>query len=336
MDYKDSGVDREGAASWVENLKTPIEQSFRSEILSSIGGFGAMFEAPKTYAQPVWVTTTDGVGTKILLAEEAGDSAFFNIGIDAVAMCVNDLLACRAEPIAFLDYLAIDSLAKARMNFLLKGILEGCRLASCSLIGGETAEMPGFYPKGRLDVAGFSIGVLEKKLMWKSKVAKENLILVGLPSNGFHSNGFTLVRKIMKQQSWSLDSQIEGEILGDYLLRPTKIYIKDCLSLLRDERVYGAAHITGGGLIENLPRFLSQGYQAEIKRDSFETPAIMRAFAQAASASAEEIYATWNMGIGFVFVCEEDFSTEVLNQLPEARLIGQIKKTDEEKSVKLL
>jgi phosphoribosylformylglycinamidine cyclo-ligase len=336
MDYKKSGVDREGAASWIQDLKNPIQQSFRAEILSSIGGFGAMFESPSSYRQPAWVATTDGVGTKLLLAEEAGDAAFFAMGVDAVAMCVNDLLACRAEPIAFLDYLAIDSLAKERMDFLLKGIIEGCRQSGCSLIGGETAEMPGFYPRGRLDVAGFAVGVLEKDQIWRNKVARENLVLVGLASHGFHSNGFSLIRKVMSEQGWTLDSQIEGQTLGDYLLKPTKIYVKECLNLLRSPSVFGAAHITGGGFIENIPRFLEPGYRAVIRRESFESSSMMKAFAHAAKIDSAEVFSTWNMGIGFVFACEERLVEQVQRDIKDAFVIGHVERSSEVEMITIL
>lgn len=335
-DYRESGVDRHAAANWVEGLRTRIQATYRPEILSPLGGYGALFQAPSSYAEPVWVASTDGVGTKLLLAEKAGDEAFFAMGIDVVAMCVNDLLACRAEPFIFLDYLALDRIQENRMNRLLSGIVEACRQSSCSLVGGETAEMPGFYPSGRLDVAGFSLGVLDRSQIFNPEQIPSSLRLIGFKSKGFHSNGFSLIRKVMEREAWELDSEIEGQTLGEYLLQPTRLYVAKLLSEIRSPEVYAAAHITGGGLIENLPRVFSRKLQVVIQTENIPTDSVMRAFVERANCGKEEAYSTWNMGVGFVIFASESKAEELLNKFSEESFdLGCLREKKSDKAVVL-
>jgi len=329
-DYKASGVDRAAAQNWVEDLGAELRSSFREEILSKVGGFGASFVSPKHYQKPVWVATTDGVGTKLLLAEEAGDSAFFGIGIDLVAMCVNDLLACRAEPLVFLDYLATDKLRSSRTTPLLRGVVEACRQSKCSLIGGETAEMPGFYPNNRLDVAGFAIGVIEREKIWKKEAVGKGDVILGMASSGFHSNGYSLIRKVMQQESWSLDTQVEGQCLGDFLLTPTKLYIQDLYQLLLHPVVKAGVHITGGGLVENLPRvFDSEKCRAKVNSQGWKIPSLMQSFCERAKIQRQEAFSTWNMGVGFCFIVESKEAEQILNERsPAIFRLGEIRARD--------
>lgn len=311
--YEQAGVSREGAQNWVAGFSDKMKQAYRPEILSQVGDYGSFYEAPRSYKDPIWVSTTDGVGTKLMLAEEAGAHALFGVGIDCVAMCVNDLLACRAEPLIFLDYLATGKLDQERSDKLIAGILEGCRQSNCSLIGGETAEMPQFYPKNRLDVAGFSVGVLERNQRFQKQEVKVGDLILGLKSSGFHSNGYSLIRKIMQDQRWTMASEIEGENLGDYLLRPTQIYVNSYLEIFRNPKVVAAAHITGGGLVENLPRvFDLEKCSAQIDLSSWDVPCMMQAFQKAAGVEQKEAYSTWNMGIGFSIIVRSEFAEELL------------------------
>lgn len=334
MDYQSAGVDREGAANWIKSLSHVIKSTQREEVLSGVGGYAALFESPSHYKNPVWVAGTDGVGTKLLLAEEAGDQAFYGIGFDLVAMCVNDLLACAAEPLVFLDYMATGKLNLERSTQLLTGIAEACREAGASLIGGETAEMPGFYKADQLDVAGFSIGVLDKSQLMSKDNVKVGDIVMALPSSGFHSNGYSLIRKVMEQQGWDLSTEIEGRPLGTYLLEPTRIYTMAALSIVRKPEVSAAAHITGGGFFENLPRVFDESkFEVEIDSSAWTVPEVMQTFVSAAEIDKKEAYSTWNMGIGFCVFCRESL-VEKLEGLSWMR-IGQVKEKSSEESVVL-
>jgi len=340
LDYRDSGVDREGAQTWIESLKAQVESTKRQEVMSSLGGFAAGFQAPANMNDPVWFATTDGVGTKLLLVEQAGVEAYFGAGIDLVAMSVNDLLACRAEPLVFLDYLACGKLDAQRDTALLKGVIEGCRQAGCALIGGETAEMPGFYVGKRLDVAGFAVGVAERAKLWQKQSVGEGDVLLGVSSNGFHSNGYSLVRKIMEKQAWDLSTEIEGEPLAQSLLKPTRIYIRELLPILLEGGVNAGVHITGGGLVENLPRVFDEAiFQAEISLGSWAPPEIMTTFAREARVEEREAYSTWNMGVGFVVVAEKSKARELVSQHPDLLFeCGRIrrKSSSADRSVELL
>lgn len=324
--YEESGVSRKAADEWVELISGPMAKNFRPEVLSGVGDYGSFYEAPSSYQEPIWVATTDGVGTKLCLAEEAGVSSFVGIGQDVVAMCVNDLLACRAEPLIFLDYLATGKLEPQQSEKLLLGIIEACKNSNCSLIGGETAEMPGFYPAGRLDVAGFSVGVLEKRQRFNKSLISAGDQIIGVPSSGFHSNGYSLIRKIMKDQSWRLDSQLDGEILGESLLQPTRLYINELLGLIREDQVLAAAHITGGGIIENISRvYDEQKVHAAFYLNRYEAPALMQTFCSAGQLEVREAFSTWNMGIGFCLIVKSEAVERILSQNPHYFLLGEIR-----------
>jgi phosphoribosylformylglycinamidine cyclo-ligase len=318
MDYRAAGVDREAADTFIENLKSEIEKTSRPEVLSSIGDFGGFFEAPKNLKDPIWVATTDGVGTKLVLAEEVGGVANEAVGQDVVAMCVNDLIACRAEPIVFLDYLATGKLDSKSLGSLMKGIVSGCRESGCALIGGETAEMPGYYPAQRYDVAGFSIGALERSHRLNRESSKPGDLIFAFPSSGFHSNGYSLVRKVLKDQNWKLSDSLEGVALSKALLEPTKLYVRPMLEVFRRVNVKAAAHITGGGLIENLPRGVNEAkVQMFIRKDKIPTSSLMKRFVEAARLDEREAFSTWNMGVGFCFI----ISPEEKNQIADLPVI---------------
>jgi phosphoribosylformylglycinamidine cyclo-ligase len=304
MEYKDAGVDRDLADHLIEDLKSKISSTNRPEVESEVGDFGGFFRAPKHLKDPVFVATTDGVGTKLLLAEEA--QAHRKIGQDLVAMCVNDLVACKAEPLVFLDYLATGKIDREQLNEVLLGIVDACRESNCSLIGGETAEMPGFYKPGRYDLAGFSVGAMERSDRMKRESVVAGDIIYGLPSSGFHSNGYSLVRRVLERQNWKLSDLRHGRSLGEALLEPTKLYVRQALELFRLVPVKAASHITGGGLIENLPRgFEESKVSAVIQRSRIPTSAVMRDFVGAAELSEVEAFSTWNMGIGFCVVVSQ-------------------------------
>ena len=304
MEYKDAGVDRDLADNLIEDLKSQISSTNRPEVESEVGDFGGFFRAPKHLKDPVFVATTDGVGTKLLLAEEMG--AHRSIGQDLVAMCVNDLVACKAEPLVFLDYLATGRIDRAQLNQVILGIVAACREANCSLIGGETAEMPGFYQPGRYDIAGFSVGVLERAdRMNRDSVSVGDLIL-GWPSSGFHSNGYSLVRRILERQKWKLSELRHGKSLGEALIEPTLLYVQRALEFFKTAHVKAASHITGGGLVENLPRgFNESKVAAVIERTKIQPSAVMRDFVEAAGLTELEAFSTWNMGIGFCVIVSE-------------------------------
>ncbi len=305
MEYKDAGVDRDLADHLIEDLKTKISSTNRPEVESEVGDFGGFFRAPKHLKDPVFVATTDGVGTKLLLAEEY--QAHRKIGQDLVAMCVNDLVACKAEPLVFLDYLATGKIDRPQLNEVLLGIIEACRESNCSLIGGETAEMPGFYKPGRYDLAGFSVGVMERDARMKRDSVVAGDVIFGLPSSGFHSNGYSLVRRVVERQGWKLSDLRHGRSLGEALLEPTKLYVRQALEIFRSVPVKAASHITGGGLIENLPRgFDETKVAAVIQKAKIPTSALMRDFVGAAELSEIEAFSTWNMGIGFCFVVSQE------------------------------
>jgi phosphoribosylformylglycinamidine cyclo-ligase len=304
MDYKDAGVDVEAGRSFVTQIRDCVESTKRPEVLGGLGGFGGYFEMPSGYQQPVLVSGTDGVGTKLKIAQEL--NRHDTVGIDLVAMCVNDILTSGAEPLFFLDYLATGKLNSQQLAEVVTGIAQGCRLSGCALLGGETAEMPGFYQLGEYDLAGFCVGVVEKsKLLDGSKVQIGD-VAIGLASAGLHSNGFSLVRKIMEtgNYSWSDTPDIlNGNSLGAELITPTQIYVQLILEFLATNiEVHSMAHITGGGLPENLPRCLSKNQAIEIKQGSWTTPAIFHWLAEAGNVEPEAMFNTFNMGIGFVVI----------------------------------
>jgi len=308
MDYKDAGVDVEAGRSFINQIRDNVESTKRPEVLGGLGGFGGYFQMPAGYQQPVLVSGTDGVGTKLKIAQEL--NRHDTVGIDLVAMCVNDILTSGAEPLFFLDYLATGKLNSQQLAQVVAGIAQGCRLSGCALLGGETAEMPGFYQLGEYDLAGFCVGVVEKsKLIDGSKVESGD-VAIGLKSAGVHSNGFSLVRKIIEtgKYTWSDTPDIlEGTSLGAELITPTQIYVKPILEFLAtDIEVHSMAHITGGGLPENLPRCLAPNQSIEVKLDSWTVPPIFNWLASAGNVDRQGMFNTFNMGIGFVIIIAGD------------------------------
>ncbi len=296
--YKNAGVDIEAAADLVENIKPHIKKTMRSGVMSNIGGFGALFDLKATgYIDPVLVSGTDGVGTKIKLAIDHGRHD--TIGIDAVAMCVNDIVVQGAEPLFFLDYFATGKLDTAVAEAVIKGVARGCELSGCALIGGETAEMPGLYADGDYDLAGFSVGAVERENMITGARIREGDVILGLASSGLHSNGFSLVRKILEKA---------GPYDLDVLLEPTRLYVKPILRVLNDlpHAITGMAHITGGGLIENVPRVLPDGLCAEIDCSAWNLPPVFKWLIEMGNLKPSDMGMTLNAGIGMVVICQAD------------------------------
>ena len=304
MDYKDAGVDVEAGRSFVTQIRQDVESTNRPEVLGGLGGFGGYFQMPSGYQEPVLVSSTDGVGTKLKIAQDL--DRHDTVGIDLVAMCVNDILTSGAEPLFFLDYLATGKLNSQQLAEVVKGIAQGCRLSGCTLLGGETAEMPGFYQLGEYDLAGFCVGVVEKSKLLDGSQVQVGDVAIGLASAGVHSNGFSLVRKIIDTGGFSwLDTPevLGGNSLGAELITPTQIYVKPILEFLATGiEVHSMAHITGGGLPENLPRCLNQGQSIEINLDSWTIPPIFSWLAEAGKVEQEAMFNTFNMGIGFVII----------------------------------
>ncbi len=304
MDYREAGVDIEAGRSFVEQIRKQVESTHRAEVLGGLGGFGGYFQLPSGFKEPVLVSGTDGVGTKLKIAQvlDRHDS----IGIDLVAMCVNDILTSGAEPLFFLDYLATGKLEPQQLAEVVSGIVQGCRVSGCALLGGETAEMPGFYKLGEYDLAGFCVGIVERNQLLDGSQVQVGDIAIGLASQGVHSNGYSLVRKIVAASGLDWDARPEllgGQSLGEVLLAPTQIYVKPVLEALRSGiEIHGMAHITGGGLPENLPRCLGQGQSLQIYPDRWAIPTIFSWLADAGNVSDAEMFATFNMGIGFVLI----------------------------------
>ena len=304
ISYKDSGVDVTRGYKAVELMKKHVKSTYDQNVIGDLGSFGGFYSiAGEKMEEPVLVAGTDGVGTKLKYAFllEKHDT----IGIDAVAMCVNDIVCQGAKPLFFLDYYACGRLYPESEAEVVKGIAEGCRQAGCALIGGETAEMPGFYPDGEYDLAGFAVGIVDKKKVINGKDIKEGDILIGLKSTGVHSNGYSLVRKLFgDEDKVALETYDEelGATPAEVLLKPTRIYVNSILELIKKVEVKGIAHITGGGFIENIPRILPEGIAAEINTKSYEVPPVFKVMQKRAGISDEQIYNTFNMGIGMV-VC---------------------------------
>ncbi|WP_044641102.1 phosphoribosylformylglycinamidine cyclo-ligase [Risungbinella massiliensis] len=332
--YRAAGVDLEAGYETVERIGSHVKRTKRPEVLGGIGGFGGLF-ALGNYQQPVLVSGTDGVGTKLKLAFDLDQHD--TIGIDCVAMCVNDIVVSGAEPLFFLDYLATGKLQPAQAEAIVKGIADGCVEAGCALVGGETAEMPGMYARGEYDVAGFAVGAVERaEILDGPNSIMEGDLLIGVASSGIHSNGFSLVRKIVADANLSLQEKIPsyGKSLGEVLLTPTKIYVRPFRELLnRGRKVRGAAHITGGGFYENIPRMLPEGLCAEIDLASWEVPAIFKLLQEAGKLTQEDLYRTFNMGIGLVIAIPTEERDKVLASLresgEEAYVIGVVKSAPE-------
>ncbi len=311
MDYRESGVDIQVGRNFVEGIRDLVSQTRRPGMLGELGGFGGLFELPSGYRQPVLVSGTDGVGTKLKIAQACDRHE--TVGIDLVAMCVNDILTSGAEPLFFLDYIATGKLKPEQLTEVIRGISLGCQKAGCGLLGGETAEMPGFYGAGEYDLAGFAVGIVEKELLLNGSQVKGGDAIVGLASSGLHSNGFSLVRKIVADKgfNWSDELYFADGVsgtLGEILLTPTEIYVKPILAALKSSlKIHGLAHITGGGIPENLPRCLGQGQIMELLPKSWEIPAIFQWLAEQGEVSEVDMFNTFNMGIGMaVVVAAED------------------------------
>ncbi|HID45030.1 MAG TPA: phosphoribosylformylglycinamidine cyclo-ligase [Chromatiaceae bacterium] len=301
LSYRQAGVDIDAGNALVENIKPLVRNTFRPGVLAGLGGFGALFELPvNEYENPVLVSGTDGVGTKLKLAMMLDKHD--TIGIDLVAMCVNDIIVAGAEPLFFLDYFATGKLLVDRATDIVSGIAKGCELAGCALTGGETAEMPGMYQGDDYDLAGFSVGIVEKSRILQGDKVKAGDTLLGLASSGPHSNGYSLIRKVIEVSNADLESDLDGQPLGEALLLPTRIYVKSLLSLLKEIDVHALAHITGGGLTENIPRVMPANTAAHIDANSWPRPAVFQWLQENGNIDAEEMLRTFNSGIGMV-VC---------------------------------
>jgi phosphoribosylformylglycinamidine cyclo-ligase len=299
--YKDAGVDIEAGDALVERIKPHAARTRRKEVLSGVGGFGGLFAMPRGYTEPVLVSGTDGVGTKLKLAFELDQHA--TVGQDLVAMSVNDVLTCGAEPLFFLDYFATARLELARAEKIIAGIAKGCELSGCTLLGGETAELPGFYAPGEYELAGFAVGVVERAKIIDGKTIRPGDAVIGLASSGLHSNGYSLARRLVKERRADLASTPKGfdQTLGAALLEPTKIYVKDVLALLGVIAVKGLAHITGSGLPGNLPRCLPDGTRAVLRESAWKKPAIY-GWIQGPDTDRKDLFDTFNMGLGMCAV----------------------------------
>ncbi len=331
LTYRDAGVDIDAGNELVERIKPAIKRTHRPGAIGAIGGFGGLFELPvDRYKQPILVSGTDGVGTKLRLAIQTGRHD--GVGIDLVAMCVNDIIVTGAEPLYFLDYYASGKLSLEVAERVINGIAKGCELAGAALIGGETAEMPDMYEGDDYDLAGFSVGVVEKaKIITGENVAAGQVIL-GLPSTGVHSNGFSLVRKIIEISQSSLDSDIDGYSLGERLMVPTAIYVKPLLNLLSQLNIHAMAHITGGGLSENIPRVMPEGTVAEIDTNCWERPILFKWLQEKGGIAESEMLRTFNCGIGMAIVVDQAEAENAIKilaeQQQEAQIIGRIIEAD--------
>ncbi|WP_139991583.1 phosphoribosylformylglycinamidine cyclo-ligase [Paenibacillus paridis] len=329
--YKKAGVDIAAGNEAVERMKKHVKRTYRPEVLAELGGFGGLFSLNKDkYDEPVLVSGTDGVGTKLKLAFAMDKHD--TIGIDAVAMCVNDIIVQGAEPLFFLDYLACDKVVPEKIEAIVKGIAEGCVQAGCSLIGGETAEMPGMYQGGEYDIAGFTVGIVDKKKMIDGSTIAAGDAVIGFASSGIHSNGFSLVRRLLLEDAgYKLDQELEelgGAKLGDVLIEPTRIYVKSALKLVEQVEVKGMAHITGGGFIENIPRVLPDGVNVDVEFGSWPILPIFDLMQNKGGITNRDMFTTFNMGIGLVVVVPADQANEALrisNELGEqAYRIGTV------------
>lgn len=313
LSYRDAGVDIDAGNALVERIKPLAAATRRPGVLAGLGGFGALFEIPAGYRQPVLVAGTDGVGTKLKLAMEL--HRHDTIGIDLVAMCVNDLIVQGAEPLFFLDYYATGHLDVDIASDVVKGIAEGCRQAGAALIGGETAEMPGMYQGGEYDLAGFCVGVVEKDRIIDGSRVHSGDVLIGLPSSGPHSNGYSLIRKVLETTGARLDQPFDGATLGERLLAPTRIYVRPLLALFAEFDIHALAHITGGGLLENLPRVMPENTVAHVDTRSWTLPPIFAWLQEQGGIDTREMYRTFNCGIGMVLVASAAEAGAIVSRL---------------------
>lgn len=325
--YKAAGVSLNAGYESVERIKKHVESTKNKGMMDMIGSFGGAFDlGAYGFKNPVLVSGTDGVGTKLKLAFDMDKHD--TIGIDAVAMCVNDILAQGAIPLFFLDYIACGKNDPAQIEAIVKGVADGCRQAGAALVGGETAEMPGFYKEGEYDIAGFAVGAAEKEDLINAQNTKAGQAVIGIPSSGFHSNGFSLIRKVLSDENISLDDEFNGESLGEILLRPTRIYAKEVKTLLENVKISGISHITGGGFIENLPRALKKGLGMKIYRDSYEIPEIFKFIEEKGQIDHDEMYQVFNMGVGLAVIVDDADKDKVLDLIDDAFILGEV--TDEE------
>ncbi|MGD8515060.1 MAG: phosphoribosylformylglycinamidine cyclo-ligase [Granulosicoccaceae bacterium] len=335
LSYRDAGVDIDAGNALIERIKPVAAATRRNGMLEGLGGFGALFEIPEGYKQPVLVSGTDGVGTKLKLAIDTG--LHDTIGIDLVAMCVNDLIVQGAEPLFFLDYYATGKLELDTAEAVIKGIGEGCLQAGCALIGGETAEMPGMYSAEDYDLAGFCVGVVEKQDIITGQDATTGDVLIGIQSSGPHSNGYSLIRKVIEVSGARLDDDFHGQPLAEVLLTPTRIYVKALLALFKQLRVKALAHITGGGLPENLPRVLPANATATIDTASWQRPAIFDWLQEHGGIEDAEMYRTFNCGVGMVLCVAPDDVEQTLQILAaqgeQASVIGRIDAATDDRRV---
>ena len=340
MDYKNAGVDIEAGYRSVELMKKHVQETMRKEVLTNLGGFSGAFsmEAFKNMEKPTLVSGTDGVGTKLKLAfiMDKHDS----VGIDCVAMCVNDIACAGGEPLFFLDYIACGKNYPEKIASIVSGVAEGCKQSNAALIGGETAEMPGFYPEDEYDLAGFAVGIVDEKDIITGKDVKAGDVLIGMASSGVHSNGFSLVRKVFSMDKKTLDTYHEelGTTLGEALIAPTKIYVK-ALRSIKDAgvRIKACSHITGGGFYENIPRMLPEGKRAVVEKNSYEVPAIFKMLAREGEIAEQMMYNTYNMGLGMILAVDPadvDKTMEAVKAAGETPyVVGKIE--DREKGVTL-
>ncbi len=333
--YKEAGVDITSGYRAVELMKEHVAKTMVFGNTAPVGGFGGLFQPDLTgMEEPVLVSGTDGVGTKLKLAflQDRHDT----VGIDCVAMCVNDILCVGAKPLFFLDYIACGKNVPEKIADIVKGVADGCVQSECSLIGGETAEMPGFYPEDEYDLAGFAVGIVDKKKVIDRNSVKEGDVIIGIASSGIHSNGYSLVRKVFDVENQDLTvkpEELGGKTLGEVLLTPTKIYVKPMLALFKEIQPHGVMHITGGGFYENIPRGLPEGFSAKISKDSLEVPAIFKMLMEKGGIPERDMFNTYNMGTGMTVVVDEkdaDRAIEIINGAGEkAKAIGRIVKGGE-------
>lgn len=329
--YKNAGVSLESGYESVERIKKHTERTRNLGMMANIGSFGGCFDlSAYNMKEPVLVSGTDGVGTKLKIAFDMNKHD--TIGIDVVAMCVNDVLAQGAKPLCFLDYLAVSKNDPATIEAIVKGVADGCELSGCALVGGETAEMPDMYHMGEYDIAGFTVGVVEKSKMIQTSYVQEKDVVIGLASSGVHSNGFSLVRKILfKDHDISLKQSFGDKTLGDVLLEPTRIYVKSVLSVLDQVKVSGIAHITGGGFYENMPRCIQAHQGLRLKKGSWEVPSIFKYLSDLGNIDEDEMYHVFNMGIGMILIVRPEdvnLTLDILKQGDEkAYVIGEVTNT---------
>lgn len=333
--YADAGVDITAGYKAVELMKAHIAKTMTAGVCSDVGGFGGLFELDvKNYERPVLVSGTDGVGTKLKIAFLMNKHN--TVGIDCVAMCVNDIICCGAKPLFFLDYIACGKNVPEKIASIVEGVAEGCVQSGAALIGGETAEMPGFYPEDEYDLAGFSVGVVDKPKIIDNSTMSEGDVIIALPSSGVHSNGFSLVRKVFDVENCDLTSpraELGGVSLGDALLAPTKIYVKPMLALFEEVKVKGVSHITGGGFYENIPRSIPDGLGAEIRKADIKILPIFDLLAKTGKIPERDMFNTYNMGVGMSVIVSESDAGKALEILrangEDAYIIGRIIKSDE-------